>query len=306
MISSNDGITQRGDRIPWAGIAAISALAVAMVGLQMTRDRWFPPAASAGETLYVRSPAVVTRAALSFDAIASDVYWVRAIQYYGRIRLLRSAAARYDLLYPLLDLTTSLDPQFAIAYRFGAFFLTEAPPGGAGRPDLAIRLLEKAMAANPGRWEYLHDVGFVHYRRGKYAEAAAWFRRAAALPGAASWLAPFAAVTLATGGDLRASRVMWQDILSTSDEPWLRNTAAHRLRQLDAVEEVTRLARLTAEYERRHGDPPPTWDALVSDGALDGVPHDPAGHPYQLNPWWGFVTVARDSPMWPLPVDNPR
>ena len=52
----------------------------------------------------------------------------------------------YDLLYPLLDLTTTLDPLFNIAYRFGAIFLAEAYPAGAGRPDLAVALLEKGIA----------------------------------------------------------------------------------------------------------------------------------------------------------------
>ena len=48
----------------------------------------------------------------------------------------------YDLLYPLLDLVTTLDPRFNVAYRFGAIFLVRAAPGGPGRPDLAIALLE--------------------------------------------------------------------------------------------------------------------------------------------------------------------
>ena len=38
----------------------------------------------------------------------------------------------YQLLYPLLDITTTLDPHFNIAYRFGAIFLSEPYPGGAG------------------------------------------------------------------------------------------------------------------------------------------------------------------------------
>jgi tetratricopeptide (TPR) repeat protein len=286
--------------------AALILLLGALVYLQIARDRWFPAVPAAEQVLYLRSPAVLTRAALSFDAIAADVYWIRALQYYGQGRLLRRATTGYDLLYPLLDLTTALDPRFAIAYRFGAFFLSERAPGGAGRPDLAIRLLEKAIAASPERWEYPHDVGFIYYRQGDYVRAAEWFRRAARVPGATNWLEPLAAVTLATGGDVRSSRLLWNNILSSSGEAWLQRTAQQRLQQLDAVEIVARLERLAAEYERRHGHPPVTWDDLIRDRALRQVPRDPAGHPYVLNPWWGLVTVAEDSPLWPLPVDNPR
>ena len=49
----------------------------------------------------------------------------------------------------MLDLTTTLDPLFNVAYRFGAIFLAEPYPGGAGRPDLAIALLEKGLQARP-------------------------------------------------------------------------------------------------------------------------------------------------------------
>jgi tetratricopeptide (TPR) repeat protein len=274
--------------------------------MQIDRERRFVEREPAEQVLYVSSPAVLSRAVLSFDTIAADLYWIRAIQHYGRARILGGADARFDLLYPLLDLTTSLDPQFLVAYRFGAFFLAERAPGGADRPDQAIRLLEKAMAANPDRWEYPHDIAFVHYRRGDFKAAAEWFRRASQVPGATNWLAPLAAVTLATGGDLKSSRLLWQNILQTSEESWLRRTAEQRLRQLDAAETKIRLEQLTAEYERRHGNPPASWGDLVQDGAIPGAPLDPAGYPYVLNPWWGMVDVSRDSPMWPLPVDNPR
>ena len=65
--------------------------------------------------LYVQSPAVLRRIVLSFDALAADVYWIRALQHYGGDRLSRDGRERYRLLYPLLDLTTSLDPYFTIA-----------------------------------------------------------------------------------------------------------------------------------------------------------------------------------------------
>lgn len=297
----------RGGRLQAAlGVATLVVLGAAIVLLQIERDRRFPPVDAAEQVLYVSAPGVVTRVALSFDAVVSDIYWIRAIQLYGRERLRRSYAARYDLLYPLLDLTTSLDPRFSIAYRFGAFFLSERAPGGAGRPDLAIRLLEKAMAANPERWEYPHDVGFIYYRQDDFMQAAEWFRRAARVPGATNWLEPLAAVTLATGGDVRSSRLLWQNIHASSEEPWLRRTAEQRLLQLDAVEGVRQLEQLTAEYERRHGAPPASWQELIRDGGLRDLPKDPAGHVYVLNPWWGLVTVSEGSPMWPLPVGNPR
>ena len=133
--------------------------------LQAGRDAAYPRGSAPSERLlYTRSGTAVKRLALEFDALAADVYWIRAIQHYGGDRLARrSDAGSYELLQPLLDLTTTLDPFFTIAYRFGAIFLSEAPPGGPGRPDQAIALLEKGIAAQPEKWQYFHDIAFVHY-----------------------------------------------------------------------------------------------------------------------------------------------
>ena len=167
--------------------AAVAALALAVL-LQIGRDRAYPRRDAPSEPLlYTRSGATVQRMALEFDALAADLYWIRAIQHYGGSRLGRAAQPRYELLQPLLDLTTTLDPYFTIAYRFGALFLSEPPPGGPGRPDYAIALLQKGIAAQPTKWEYQHDLAFVHYWHLRDPLTAAdWFRRAAAQPGAPS------------------------------------------------------------------------------------------------------------------------
>src|SRR6185369_14417961 len=100
-----------------------------------------PPGVT-GNVLYVHSPEFMKRAALSYQAVLADVYWIRAIQHYGGTKLANNSDKQYDMLYPLLDLTTTLDPYFDIAYGFGAIFLAEPYPAGPGRPDQAITLLQ--------------------------------------------------------------------------------------------------------------------------------------------------------------------
>ena len=190
----------------WLIAAAVVALAVAM-GLQIGRDRSYPRDDRQKEQmLYVRSGEALKRMTLSFDALAADVYWLRAIQHYGGDRLARPATGpRYQLLYPLLDLATTLDPHFNIAYRFGAIFLSEGYPGGAGRPDQSVALLRKAITAMPQKWQYYHDIAFVYYwRMLDYQSAALWFRRAAEQPNAPNWLPPLAASMLSRGQDRTA------------------------------------------------------------------------------------------------------
>ena len=62
----------------------------------------------------------------------------------------RRRAGTTSCCIPLLDLTTTLDPYFSIAYRFGAIFLSEASPGGPGRPDQAVALLAEGRRRPTG------------------------------------------------------------------------------------------------------------------------------------------------------------
>jgi len=278
-------------------------LMAGVVGLQGYRERHFRTVEVDEQILYVRAPSVMMRLALSFKDVFADLYWIRAIQHYGTTRLSSSQDKHYELLYPLLDLATSLDPRFSIAYRFGALFLSEGAPGGANRPDQAVALLQKAMAANPERWEYPYDIGFVYYRNREYSKAAEWFRKAANVPGGPSWLSPLIAVTMTQGGDLRTSRFLWQNLLS-SEERWVRTAAERRLTQLDAIEQIQQLQFLTSQYQRRYGNPPPTWDAMIKAGLLRDLPRDPTGVEYVLGQGSGTVTIDGASSLAPLPTEG--
>jgi len=274
-----------------AGVAAAMCLGGAVM-LHAAQDRWTPPSVDRPELLYVRSPAVVKRAVLGYDAIVADVYWIRALQHFGEERLSPPQHVRtYALLYPLLDLTTTLDPYFSIAYRFGSIFLGEPYPGGPGRPDEAVALLEKGLTAQPAKWQYMQDLGFVYYWHLRdFNAAASAFQRAADMPGAPSWLRPLAAVTLAEGGNRKASRALWQQ-LAQSEEPWLSDAATLRLAQLDAME----VMEAWRNFRRQRGVTPP-------------LPLDPSGTPFAIDPLTGDITVARESKLFPLPgqIQAPR
>jgi len=277
----------------------------ATVGLHAAHDRLavsLLPQRPVANLLYVQSPALAKRVALSYDSLAADLYWIRTVQHYGSTKLGTGVVKQYDLLYPLLDLTTSLDPKFDIAYRFGAIFLAEEQPSGADRPDLAIALLEKGLAAQPGRWQFAQDIGFVYYWwQRDFVKAAEWFRRAAAIPGGPAWLDGLAAVVLTEGGDRGSSRRLWQEILSDRGAEYLRAQAEFRLRQLDALDQIDELNGIVSQYASRVGRPPASWHELRAAGALRAIPLDPEGTEYDLNPETGRVTLSSASRLNPLP-----
>jgi len=162
--------------------------------------------------------------------------------------------------------------------------------------------LQKGLAERPDKWEYMEDIGFVHYWfLHDFQSAAAWFKKAADVPGAPWWLRSLSATTLAQGGDRASSRAMWTSIRESAELEWLRTDAERRLRQLDALDAVDVLQRTVDEYVRRTGVRP-DWPALVRARALRGVPLDPTGTPFELVR--GRVQLSRSSSLWP-PPDEP-
>src|SRR5438093_10112770 len=303
------------------GVAVVAAVLLAGAAkLQALRETAYPPPPLDEDTLYVTSGTAVRRLTGAYSALAADVYWVRAIQYYGgaKRRLAANALApesppmiaaidsgEYRELYPMLDVTTSLDPHFNIAYRFGSIFLAEPYPSGPGRPDLAVALLEKGLRERPDKWEYMQDIGFVHYWYDHdYRAAANWFRKAADVPGAPWWLRSLAATTLARGGDRQSSRAMWEAIRQSAEVDWLRLDAERRLGQLQALDDIDALQPSVDAFATRVGRGPADWASRVRAGVLRAIPLGPSRVPYDLTPD-GRVRLSPASPLWPLP-DEPQ
>jgi tetratricopeptide (TPR) repeat protein len=280
----------------------IAGLIVISIAVQLVRDRGWQPYVPASGVMWIRSGPLAKRLALGFDNLAADVYWIRAVVYFGGQR--RNERQRnFDQLYPLLDLVTSLDPYFRVAYRFGAVFLAERFPGGAGRPDQAVQLLQKGLAVDSSRWEYAEDIGFVYYWwLSDYTQAAEWFKRAGEMPNAPNWLAPLAAVTLAEGGNRDSSRKLWTELRDNTDVDWIKRNANHRLQQLEAMDIIDELNRITARFAERTGRPPANWAEVARLERWRGIPTDSSGTPFTLDPASGRVGLNERSSLWPLPV----
>jgi tetratricopeptide (TPR) repeat protein len=279
---------------------------VAGIGLAATalhaRDRQKLPEAATTRLLYLRSTAAAKRVFLSFNALAADVYWIRTIQHYGRDRKkVTGTPGKFELLQPLLDLTTTLDPRFNVAYRFGAIFLSADPPDGPGASDQAIALLQKGLHANPQRWQYAYDIGFVHYwHTGHYEEAAHWFERAADMPFAPEWIRPLAATTLAQGGDRAGARTMLVELLR-SPEPYIQRAAERSLAQLQALDAIDTAQAFVERARDTLGRYPDDWAEIVRALFLPGIPADPTGTPFLYDARTHVVSLDPQSPLSPLP-----
>jgi len=238
------------------------------------------PQATLEEVLYVPSASALKRMSLGYTGLLADIYWTRAVQYFGKKHIQRSK--RFDLLYPLLDLTTSLDPQLLPAYEFGATFLTQTPPEGAGQADKAVLLLNKGIAANPDQWRLYYNRGFVQYLELKdYQAASQSFQLAQTKPDAPE-LRPLAARMAARGGDVSTARALWEFAYKNGSDEAVRENARKHLVALEIDEAIQQLEQQVEAYRQRTGAQPASWRDLIMAGLLRGVPVDSDGKPLKL------------------------
>jgi len=62
------------------------------------------------------------------------------------------------------------------------------------------------------------------------------------------------------------------------------------------------LNRLAADFRRRTGDNPQSWNDLIRARLIRGTPLDPTGTAYTINPV-GEIDVDRSSQLFPLPTE---
>jgi tetratricopeptide (TPR) repeat protein len=271
--------TRRRSRIKYWLLLALSVAALVPVQRRIDRRKGAP--ARFAEAAYVPSSEVLRRLSLGYEGLLADIYWTRAVQYFGRQRLAR--ATQFELLGPMLRTATALDPHLIIAYRYGAIFLAEKSPGGAGRPDEALGLLRRGIVANPDDWRLWQDLGFIYYGDLKdYARAAQAFAMGSERPGAPLWMKAMAAVVAAQGGELETSRLLWMEMYRHPENDQLRTSALEHLAALQAQEQLERLDALLAAYGEREGRAARSLQELVKAGLLRALPRDPSGAPYVL------------------------
>ena len=264
-------------------LVAVPALFVVCAALQVQIDAETRLMNQGNEELLLRSGRLLKKLSLGYEPLLADIYWTRVVQYYGARA--RKPGATYESLWPLLDITTTLDPRLMIAYRFGAVFLSEEPPVGPGRADLAVDLVKRGIAENPDEWRLYQDLGFLYSIHLKdYQKAADAYLEGSKNPNAQVWMKVMAARVAEAGNALQTSRMIWIGLYSSSKDELVRRTALKHIESLDAALELKLLNERSEEYWRKFGRFPTSMQELRDAGLIEGALQDPAGYPYVIGP----------------------
>jgi tetratricopeptide (TPR) repeat protein len=263
--------------------------------LQQRIDRQRAALHQERDELVLRSGKLVKAMSLEYAPLMADIYWTRVVQYYGDKRARHDSS--FELLWPLLDLTTTLDPNLLVAYRFGSTFLSEPSPRGAGQPERGIELLERGIKANPEYWRFYEDLGFIYYFELKdYTKASAAFAEGSKSPDSQIWMKIMAAKIAAEGESLSTSIFLWNEVYQTAKDPQVKENALTHLQLLRAEQDCKQLDALAEEFQKRTGLKPSRMSELVQAGLLQRVPLDPLGYAYVFDPD-GKAVLNLDSPL---------
>lgn len=233
------------------------------------------------EILYVPSPKALKVMSLGYTGLMADIYWTRAVQYFGEKH--RARSNQYHLLAPLLDITTTLDPHLIVAYQFGSTFLAQQPPEGAGEPDKAVALIERGIRENPDTWQLYYELGFLQYLElHDEAAAARTLERGSQIPHAHPFLKILAASMAQHAGERELARMLWTTTYETTEDALIKQNAFKHLRALKVDDDVTRLESVVEQFKARTGRVPQGMMDLIQAGLLRGLPVDPLGHPYKI------------------------
>lgn len=281
--------------------AALILVLVAGLGASAALSRWLDARRTdhtkrfADEQLYLSGPAA-KRLTLAFNGLAADWYWMRSLQYVGgkivnyqdthdgQLMLTNLSSLDLRLLGSLLDVATTLDPQFIPVYEYGAVILPEIDP------DQAIALVNKGIAANPASWRLHQHLGYIYWQRGDYTKASEVYAAGAKLPGVPAWMAAMSARLKADAGSRDAAREIYQRLHETSDDKTVKEMVVAHLMRLDSLDEREAITRALEEFRTRFGRCATSWREVVPFfrgttlriDPSNGTPVDPSGAAYLL------------------------
>jgi hypothetical protein len=213
-----------------------------------------------------------------FRNLLADVTWMEAIQVAGNRKMTRWD---YDRLYDLLNVVANFDPKFEIPYILGGLILGESPDHGRE----ALRVLGRGKAEFPRDWRFPFYMGFTHYfALGDAIAAGGEMADAARLPGSPAYLPGLASRMLSEARAPEAALKILEPILRQESDPTRREVLERRIREVTVVRDLQELEKAVESYREKFGVVPQELSDLVRAGILSGIPEEPNGGRYLMEP----------------------
>ena len=233
--------------------------------------------------LYLPEARYVRLVTFGFDHFFSSLLWFKTISYFGE----HFASDRdYRWLGNMCELISDLDPKARHVFEFCSTMLSWA----VNEPLKSTSLLSKGIESEPRYWRYRYLRAFNYwYFLGKPEVAAQELREAAFLPDAPVFLSSLASRLIATRDDPDAAIAFIKDLISNSKTESAKSALEEQLKLGYLTKQLRSLQAALDRYRQTYGILPESLEQLADKGFIGGMPLDPFGRQFFIDPETGQV-----------------
>ena len=255
------------------------------MALKAATDRIVRGKQPGASIIYVPSGKFLKYATFGYRALAADLLYLWAIQYYSTPTI----DDRFDHLDHIFAIINELDPRFQDPYEVGALIAVQE----ARDLRAAFAILDRGAANNPDQWVYPFNAGHVALMTVKdYPLAEKYFEQTMKIPGAPDFVERLRANAMFKKGDLETSWETWLDIYKRAPDERTKKIASNHLYNVKATIDGTALEAAAAKYRDRFGRFPADLATLVRTGFAAELPKDLDGNDYVYDPATGKVKTV--------------
>lgn len=224
-------------------------------------------------------------ASFGYASVMADMVYLWAIQYYSET----DAPYRYQNLDRIFGIISELDPRYEDPYLTGALIAIYE----ARRPDLAFKILDRAMQRNPEDWIFPFEAGhYAQVFKKDFSLAQKYYERAMNLPGAPAIARRLYANAAFHSQELDTAWKTWLDVYQTARDDRIKKIASNHLYQVKAAMDMARITVAARKYRDKYRRWPMNLGQLVRAGLLASIPKDLDGQDYLYDPRTGEVSPA--------------
>ena len=250
------------------------------MGLKLATDKVLRMKVPGSSIIYVPSGKFLKYATFGYSALAADMVYLWAIQYYSTYEI----PDRFERLDHIFSIIAELDPRYTDPYEIGSLIAGQE----ARDVPLAFKILGRGAEKNPDMWLFDFEAGHIAQMQLKdFDLARKYYGKAMAVPGAPDLIKRLFASTTFKAQDYQTAWETWLEVLNTATEDRVKEIASNHLYQVKAAMDLENLKGAVGRFREKYGRLPSALSQLVMTGILPSLPKDLDEKDYLYDPGTG-------------------
>ena len=221
------------------------------------------------DEVFLPKPDLLKLAALGFDSVISDYYWIQALYKVGGSRQHPEEYSSY--VAKIIDVVTTLNPFVDHPYRFAAIWLTHSEESVRRGNDL----LRRGIEYHPDDWRNYFYLGFNQfYYLEENEEAAESLEKSIQLEGSPAYLPRLVARLRSETSSLETAAIFMTEMLNSTQSDEERAVYQSALDEIGVESKARFLDQARESYSTLHGHDIVMVDDLITGEhpVLSGLP----------------------------------